>query len=380
MQRVKIFGAGSIGNHLAHASRRLGWEVVVCDVDPRALTRMRDQIYPQRYGAWDDGITLCHNKDAPQGGFDLIAIGTPPDSHLPLALTALHEEPRAILIEKPLCPPSLEHAQEVYDAASESHTHVFVGYDHVVGAASAAVEELLRTNVVGEIVTLDVEFREHWGGIFAAHFWLGGPQDSYLGSWRAGGGASGEHSHALNLWQHFAHVLGAGRVREVSALLHYVEAGGHEYDDQCFIQLRTDNGFTGRVVQDVVTKPHSKRARLQGTNGAVEWVVGYNTAGDAVLILRPGVQTEILQIPKKRPDDFVRELEHIRDAVTSGHNESPITLERGLETMLVVAGVHLSEQMGSVVTIDYSKGFLPTALITNDHEPLPMGNINEPGV
>ena len=67
------------------------------------------------------------------------------------------------------------------------------------------------------VETIDVEFREHWGGIFAAHPWLEGPQDSYLGFWDRGGGASGEHSHAINLWQFFASQLGKGRIIEVSA-------------------------------------------------------------------------------------------------------------------------------------------------------------------
>jgi phosphoglycerate dehydrogenase-like enzyme len=31
MYNVKILGAGSIGNHLANASRRLGWNVTLCD-------------------------------------------------------------------------------------------------------------------------------------------------------------------------------------------------------------------------------------------------------------------------------------------------------------------------------------------------------------
>ncbi len=46
-------------------------------------------------------------RDAPKGGYDLIAIGTPPESHVPLALQAIEERPRAVLVEKPFCPPDL---------------------------------------------------------------------------------------------------------------------------------------------------------------------------------------------------------------------------------------------------------------------------------
>ncbi len=89
-------------------------------------------------------------------------------------------------------------------------------------ASTAAVEQI-KAGTVGRPLTLVAEFREHWGGIFSAHPWLSGPSDTYLGFWRRGGGASGEHSHAMNIFQFFAHALGAGRVTEVTALLDYVE-------------------------------------------------------------------------------------------------------------------------------------------------------------
>ena len=111
MYRVKIYGAGSIGNHLAHAARQLGWDVAVCDVCGVALERMKHDIYPERYGEWDKAIQLYINNEAPTGKFDLIFIGTPPNTHLPLAIQALHESPKAILIEKPLCPPNLSFAR-----------------------------------------------------------------------------------------------------------------------------------------------------------------------------------------------------------------------------------------------------------------------------
>ena len=362
MYRIKIYGAGSIGNHIAHASRQLGWEVVVCDVSDTALERMKNEIYPDRYGQWDAAIQLYNNKFAPVGGFDLIFIGTPPESHLPLALQSMRENPKAVLVEKPLCPPTLDQAQELYTMSRASATKVFVGYDHVVGKATQKAEELIKSGAIGEIKTMDVEFREHWGGIFRAHPWLKGPEDSYLGFWQLGGGASGEHSHAVNLWQHFAHVVGAGRVVEVDAMLTYVTEGTANYDNLCLLNLRTEGGMTGRVVQDVLTTPPRKRARIQGAQGAIEWVNGYDLEGDAVMCLRPGMPDEVHPIPKKRPDDFIEELQHVEAQLTSTTQLSVIGLERGLDTMLVVAAAHRSESEECRVQIDYSKGYTLDAL------------------
>lgn len=362
MRRIKIYGAGSIGNHFAHASRRLGWEVTVCDVSPAALERMKQQIYPSRYEHWDESIRLYLNQDAPVGGFDYIFIGTPPEFHLPLALQSLEESPTAVIVEKPVCPPSLVLAQELWESSQERGARVYVGYDHVVGKATRKAEELISSGELGEIQTLDVEFREHWGGIFAAHPWLDGPADSYLGFWEKGGGASGEHSHAINLWQHFAHHVGAGRVLEVDARLRYVNEGPACYDDLCLLNLRTEQGLVGRVVQDVVTKPHRKRARIQGTEGAIEWICNYNPEGDAVRLLRPGKPDEILPFPKRRPDDFIRELEHIEADLRTPGGDSGIGLDRGLDTMLVVAAAHRSEQEGRRIRLEYEQGYTLDAL------------------
>jgi predicted dehydrogenase len=364
MYKVKILGAGSIGNHLAHASRRLGWQVALCDVDGAALERTRTEIYPGRYGSWDEAIELYRGTEAPRGTFDLIAVGTPPDSHIPLAMEALQERPRALLVEKPLCPPSLERAEELRVAAAELGIPVFVGYDHVVGEAAQIALEAARD--LGAPETLDVEFREHWGGIFAAHPWLAGPRDSYLGFWRRGGGASGEHSHAIHLWQHLARELGVGRVVQVTASLDYVRTGGVDYDRLCLLNLHTEAGLWGRVVQDVVTSPARKWARVQGARGYVELGIGTEPGSDRVGWCVGEGKPQTRRIAKTRPDDFIRELQHIAPALARGTDTDDrceaLGLERGLETMLVVAAAHRSAAENRSIQIDYTAGCTPDAL------------------
>jgi predicted dehydrogenase len=361
--RMKVHGAGSIGNHLSHAARSLGWSVDLCDVDAKALERTRTQIYPSRYGAFDSAIRLFESKDAPNGGYDLICVGTPPDVHIKVALAALEEKPRSLLIEKPLCGPDLAGAQDLHDRAKALGVAVFIGYDHVVGRAARLVEETLARDAIGTVTTLDVEFREHWGGIFNAHPWLSGPWESYLGFWRRGGGASGEHSHAANLWQHFAHRIGAGRVTSVQATLDIVTDEKVEYDRLCLMNLRTESGLTGRCVQDVVTSPARKWARIQGSAGCIEWHCGSEPGVDVVRAQLAGRLTVEQKVTKTRPDDFIEELRHIAAALAGDPAASPITLVRGLDTMLVVAATHLSTSSGRRVRIDYARGWRPEALI-----------------
>lgn len=363
--KVKIYGAGSIGNHLSNASRALGWAVDLCDVDPAALERTQNQIYPGRYGKWDETIRLMNINEAPKGGYDLIFVGTPPDSHISLAIEAVKEKPKAILVEKPFCPPDLKGAQELFDLAREYGVAIFTGYDHVVAKSSEKFGEVVRGGSLGHIETLDVEFREFWGGIFAAHPWLSGPSDTYLGFWRRGGGASGEHSHAANLWQHFAHLIGGGRVVEVSAMMDFVSDGKVDYDKLCVIHLKTETGLIGRVVQDVVTSPPRKWARVQGRNGYLEWHCSYRPGMDAVLYGDSGGQSEEFLVEKTRPADFIQELQHIDAILKAGAAAaSPISISRGLDTMLLVAAAHKSVQERRAITIDYSAGYCNAALRT----------------
>jgi predicted dehydrogenase len=365
MKRLKVIGAGSIGNHLSHAARCLDWSVVLCDIDGEALKRTREDIYPNRYGIWDESIELCLSDDAPTGGFDFIFIGTPPDHHLERAISAMAEKPSAVLVEKPLCPPDLEGAQALFDASRDQGVPVFCGYDHAVSAGTETVVAALRAGRLGEALTLDVEFREHWAGIFDAHPWLDGPSDTYLGYWRRGGGALGEHSHALNLWQRYALELGQGRVSKVSAVLDYVEDGAVSYDRIALLNLTTETGFCGRVVQDVVTQPPKKRTYIQGSDCHIEWHNNLKPGTESIFVVTPDGERQSQEITKTRPDDFIAELRHLEATMSSGNpSASPISLDRALETMLVIAAAHKSAQSGRSVKIDYDKGFSIKALDT----------------
>ncbi|MEM9435351.1 MAG: Gfo/Idh/MocA family oxidoreductase, partial [Pseudomonadota bacterium] len=330
----------------------------MCDIDPSALNRTRNDIYPSRYGTWDDAITLSSADSVEQSGFDLICVGTPPDTHMGLALAAVAEKPAALLIEKPLCGPGLEQAETLRARGAEAGIRVFTGYDHVVGEAA---EQASTKTDLGTLTTIDVEFREYWGGIFAAHPWLAGPWETYLGFAQKGGGASGEHSHAINLWQHFAHAHGAGRVTSVTARLDWVKDDRIDYDRLCIMTLETENGLIGRCVQDVVTQPPRKWARMQFEGGAVDWSCGAAPGVDRVVFAENGADTQTIDISKTRPDDFIRELTHI-DACLDHGTQSPISLDRGLDTMLVIAAAHMSDKTGRRIVIDYSKGCRPEAL------------------
>ncbi len=364
MYSIRIVGAGSIGNHLAHAARTRGWQVTLTDIDPVALARARDEIYPGRYGKWDPEIVLKRSVDSMRDEADVVFIGTPPDTHMGLALEALaNARPKILLIEKPLAGPDLAGCDELLRAAGKAGVFCAVGYNHCLGKNTVLTDRILGKGKLGQPQTISTRTREHWAGIFNAHPWLSGPPDSYLGFSARGGGASGEHSHAINLWQHFAHVVGAGRVVEISATLDMVADGGMAYDRAAFITLTTESGLTGDVIQDVVTLPAEKSARIQCDKGFVEWSSNATAGADMVRFASSGEAAEEVMIKKTRADDFIWEVDHLAEIMGGRVGNSPISIERGLDTMLVIAAAHQSHRLGRRVRIDWARGYVPDAIV-----------------
>lgn len=362
---VHVYGAGSIGNHLTHACRAQGWDVTVVDLDAKALERMRTSIYPSRYGAWDEGIRLATPDQLGDGIPDLVIVGTPPDTHIKIAFAVLQKgAPKILCIEKPLCTPDLSECDRLVAEAARKGTLILTGYNHTLVPAAVAAVDKIKAGHLGPVQTLVAEFREYWGGIFAAHPWLSGPSDTYLGFWKRGGGASGEHSHAINIWQFYALALGAGRITEVHALLDYIEKDGCSYDRLCQLHVRTENGLAGSIVQDVITEPSRKWVRIQGEKGFLEWYVNFQKDEDRLITGTGGSAPDQRPFSKTRPDDFKPEIEHIGLLLAGkiAPEDSPIHLHRGLETMLVIAAAHKSAAEKRAIRIDYSKGWTEKAL------------------
>tara|TARA_Y100000034_G_scaffold95381_1_gene115853 strand:- start:366 stop:1442 length:1077 start_codon:yes stop_codon:yes gene_type:complete len=349
MYSVKIYGAGSIGNHLSYACRNKGWNVTVYDIDESALSRMKNDIYPSRYGKWDDEIVLTNNEQVIDNYYDVVIVGTPPETHIPIALEELESKnpPKILMVEKPLGTPDLKGCQELWDMSNEKDVLVLCGYNHTLTENTIESEKLINRGILGECKSLHVQWTEHWGGIFKAHPWISGPKDSYLGFTKRGGGAMCEHSHAISIWQHFSHLLGYGKITEVSATIKEMD----DYDETTIISVKTEKGLMGTIIQDVVTNPPVKKLRVQGDEDYIEWEV--TETADFVRCLEGTVIFN-----KRRSDDFVGEIDYLEDILDGKVDGNVLALERGLDVMMVIAAAKLSNDIGSgKCTINYDKGY-----------------------
>ncbi len=339
---VLIIGAGSIGNHLANAARQKKWLVSMYDKDLEALRRTKNQIYPDRYKKWDDSIKLL-NEFPSKKNYNVVFIGTPPNTHIEIAIKIIEDvNPQVLMIEKPLSPPFFD-LSPFLEKCNISNTKVLVGFNHNLTENTNFAENLIDEGVVGYPISLHVRWLEHWGGIFGAHPWLSGPKDSYLGYYKKGGGACGEHSHAISIWQHFSSYMGCGLIDEVSATMDLFEKDGLEYDQSSVINVRSRDGLFGTIIQDVITEPAQKTLRIQGSKGFIEWYVNFDHNNDAVKYGDLNGKFKLKLFKKSRPDDFKGEINHIEKLLKDSSIDSPLSLERGIETMKVIEAAFKSQ-------------------------------------
>ena len=344
---VKVVGAGSIGNHLANACRQMGWDVTIVDVDPQALERTKNLIYPTRYGSWDSDIRLANPRDLEDSLFDLVVVGTPPKTHLAVATAELiSSRPKVMLIEKPLSHPDREEVAKFLEHVSASPTRVLVGYNQRLKPNTQKFLEVIAREDLGSLTGLSAKMLESWDGILKAHSWLGSAADSYLAYSERGGGALLEHSHALNLFLYFAQQLNQGMPEAVASKMLWVDHALGRYDSRAEMKFRMSTGIEALVEQDVRTWPAEKSSEAVFEKGRVRWIMGERK--DEVHLMGPsGELKNSWEFPKSRPDDFLPEVSHLGSLLSGQVTDSPISLEAGVSVMEVALSVLKSAETGS---------------------------------
>jgi predicted dehydrogenase len=354
--KVAVIGAGSVGNHLAYSARKAHANVTVFDISDESLERMRTTTFPNRYGEFDKEINMRNIKNIGEDIFDLVFVGTPPDSHNDLLKLALLHVKKLVILEKPITTPDKEKIKGMAEIIHKSRVPILVGYNHRVGRNTALAEELLNINGIGRITRLESYVIESWNGILAAHPWLKKPSDSYLGFSELGGGAAFEHSHGLDLWRHYAEFLKLGKIVEVEAEAKYSDSS-KTCDLLIDMRLNTEYGFQGSCVQSVEDVAPQKEVLVVGEKGELLSKVGGGNSPDLVT-WRSTLDKKIsihCDISKTRYDDFDREISYIsrileRDVL----DRSPIILNgiSGLETALVASAALHSAKIERPVAVN----------------------------
>ena len=351
MYKVRIIGAGSIGNHLANGFVNNNFYVEITDKDPEALRRTKNEIYPSRYGRWDERIIIVNHSESGNFKTDVLVIGTPPNTHLEVAVQQLELcLPSVILIEKPISDPSMDKLNELVKICQKKEIKLLVGYNHRLTENTKIATKLILDGKLGEVFSITSQTRESWNGILQAHPWMAGPEDSYLAWIEKGGGALYEHSHALNLLQYFMNICGTGQIVSVIAAIDFIKNSNMHYDRFSFLSLLNENGKVFHVIQDLVTVPPLKELKISGSLGELIWRTS-STVDEVLLYNREGVVINQNQLIKTRKDDFVPEILHIRDLLDGVIQKSPLDYKYAIETMKIISAAFESNKKGYRVSI-----------------------------
>ena len=332
--KVKIYGAGSIGNHYANSYINNGCAVTIYDIDIKALQRTKNFIYPNRYGKWNKKIKLINKDD--ENFYDIIIIGTPPDSHLKIAKKIFkHNLCKILHIEKPLCVPNFKEINFFKKINRYSKIKLICGYNLIFTKWMKKTKKILAKKKLGKIISISVYNMEHWGGIFNAHPWLKGPEESYLGFTKRGGGSLCEHSHGLNLSIHLINFLSLGKIKRIRSENYFKKNKITNYDFLNYINFETSKKTVCHIVQDVISNPPSKKVFIQCKKGSIEILQSVNGKFDEIKIFKK--KLKIIRYKKNRKDDFKGQTKFVLNELKNKSNtKCKKIFEESINTMKII--------------------------------------------
>ena len=232
-KKVLIFGSGSIGTHHTNAAISLDCDVYVTDKKFSQLQNMKDNIYPQRYGHWNNQINLIPYKQVflLKYYFDLVIIGVPPKNHLPLIkLCEKYLKFKKILVEKPLCVYNQNFSFLNYGKLKNK---VFCGFNHSISPSFLFFLYVVKKKLINKKprVNINIEWKESFDLILKAHPWIKSIRDSYLSNYKIGGGVCHEYSHAIHLFIIFKEILFNNNSPKFKKKIKFKKAGKFKYDN-----------------------------------------------------------------------------------------------------------------------------------------------------
>jgi hypothetical protein len=334
---ILIFGAGSIGNHMAYASRQLNLNVDVTDISFKALKRMKDQIFFQRYGKWDPKINLVSIKEIYKQNkqYNLIIIGTPPNTHFQIFKKVSKKmKYKNILIEKPI----INFNSKNYKKFNDSKSRVFCGYNHSLSSAFQYYYKILKKLKKNKkkINRIHVEWKEGWAGILKAHPWLKNEFQSYLGNLKEGGGALQEHSHGLHLLLLIMNLYKINLNKKNMNFFSIKNKKKNKYYD-CYTNLTSiyKNTFI-KYETDLISKNPRKSLVIDINNKKLIIIFNYKKNIDAVIIKTNEKITLKKFFKKDRSTEFQKEINHIIKLNKLNYASSPIHFKNGVNVIKII--------------------------------------------
>jgi predicted dehydrogenase len=247
-----VAGCGSIGRrHMRNLLASPGVEVYAQDTSAAARKTVSSEFGLTVYEKFDDGLSIEP---------DAVIIATPTNSHVELALKAVAAN-CSIFIEKPLSN-ELAAVPALISEAKRRKIVALVGCNMRFHPGVRKVKELLEDAAIGKVLYADIE------------------SGSYLPSWRPtvdhrtiyssskamGGGVILDIIHEIDyaLWM-------LGEVGSVACMAGTLSNLEIETEDTADLLLQFRSGVIGHIHLDYFQRVYSRRCKLAGENGVINW-------------------------------------------------------------------------------------------------------------
>ena len=272
-KKILIFGSGSIGTHHTNAAISLNCEVYITDKKSSQLINMRDNIYPSRYGKWNNKIKCIPYKLVfkLKHKFDIIIIGVPPSSHLKLIrLCQKNFKFKKILVEKPLC---VYNENFNFLKKKEFKDKIFCGFNHSISRSFLHFLKILKKNLYknNSKVQINIDWKESFKLVLKAHPWIKSIRESYLSNYKVGGGVSHEYSHAIHLLIILKEILFRKNTPNFKKDISFKKVGKTKYDKSLIITY-LDQRVKLNLFLNSVNNPPQKRITVKiGNDKSLKW-------------------------------------------------------------------------------------------------------------
>jgi predicted dehydrogenase len=252
--KLLVIGCGSIGlRHIANL-RALGIESILAfDPDPARVAAAVDRFSVTPRRSLEEGL---------EGRPEAALICTPPARHIPLATRALAAGCH-LFIEKPLSN-DLQGVDELLEAARRADRAVCVGYNLRFEEGMVRLKRRVEEEEIGRVLSLRAEYGQYLPDWRPERNY----RDTYTAQLSLGGGIVLDGSHEID----YARWL-CGEVEGVYCSAGRFSSLEMDVEDIAEISLRMQNRLACQVHLDCVDRAYTRRCRLIGEKGTLEWDV-----------------------------------------------------------------------------------------------------------
>lgn len=352
--KLLVVGCGSIGKRHARNARKLGLEVVLCDISEDRLRDLASEIDAV-------GVFTDYQVAAKESGANAALIATPSHLHVDPA-SAMLVAGMHVMMEKPLCP-SIEEANTLKRLVVESKRIFMMAHTFRFRAEWQAIKRLLDTQPVGSVVSAeflggwylpDWHFREDYRQEYAAQHGQGG------------GVMLTSMSHLFDVVSWFF-----GDIHSIVGAKMRLSSLDIDVDDAVMCTVETEAGVAVTLCEDFLARCPRRTLRVNGEHGYLEadfnrkslrlwdartkrYLPGHDTckkeSEGLFRILEDGVgydlEPDIFPMEYSGNDAYLAEMEYFVGLVNRNCMESGLGID---------AGIKVLEALASAEIVDWTK-------------------------